>query len=249
MNTMATVQKWTEERTEKLTQIFPEGTYVTQEDVAKAADILETSTRSVSSKLRKLGYDVQLASEVAKGKSFSSEDEEKLENLLTNNQGTFTYGELAEQLGGDVTAKQVQGKVLSMELTDYVRPTPKVEAAKKYTDAEQETFIKMVKDGAFIEDIAAELDRAPNSIRGKALSLLRAGDIDAIPKQRESKAVEAKDAFADLGDKIPQMTVAEIAEAVGKTERGVKTMLTRRALSASDYDGAAKAAKAEKADK
>lgn len=242
-----TTQKWTEERTAQLTNIFPEGTYVTQEDVAKAADVLETSARSVSSKLRKLGYDVQLASEVSKSKAFSEEDEAKLRELLTNNQGTFTYGELAEQLGGDFTAKQVQGKVLSMELTDFVRPTPKVEAAKKYTDEEQDTFVQMVQDGAFIEEIAEKLGRATNSIRGKALSLLRSGEIDAIPKQRESKAVESVDALADLGDKVAEMTVAEIAEAIGKTERGVKTMLTRRGISASDYDGAAKAAK--KADK
>jgi len=40
------------------------------------------------------------------------------------------------------------------------------------------------------------------------------------------------------------MTVEAIAEAIGKTARGVKTMLTRRGLTASDYDGAAKAAKA-----
>ena len=40
------------------------------------------------------------------------------------------------------------------------------------------------------------------------------------------------------------MTVEAIAEAIGKTARGVKTMLTRRGLVAADYDGAAKAAKA-----
>jgi hypothetical protein len=238
-----TTQKWTEERTAQLTSIFPEGTYVTQEDVAKAADALETSARSVSSKLRKLGYDVQLASEVTKGKAFSEEDEAKLKELLTNNQGTFTYGELAEQLGGDFTAKKVQGKVLSMELTDYVRPTPKVEAAKKYTDEEQATFVQMAQAGVCIEEIAEKLGRATNSIRGKALSLLRSGEIDAIPKQKESKAAKAVDALADLGDKVAEMTVAEIAEAIGKTERGVKTMLTRRGISASDYDGAAKAEK------
>ena len=49
--------------------------------------------------------------------------------------------------------------------------------------------------------------------------------------------------MSDLGD-ISGMTVEAIAEAIGKTARGVKTMLTRRGLSAADYDGAAKAAKA-----
>ena len=49
--------------------------------------------------------------------------------------------------------------------------------------------------------------------------------------------------MADLGD-VSGMTVEEIAEAIGKTARGVKTMLTRRGLSASDYDGAARKEKA-----
>jgi hypothetical protein len=40
------------------------------------------------------------------------------------------------------------------------------------------------------------------------------------------------------------MSVAQIAEKIGKTERGVKTMLTRRGLKAADYDGAAKKEKA-----
>jgi len=40
------------------------------------------------------------------------------------------------------------------------------------------------------------------------------------------------------------LSVEEIAEQIGKTARGVKTMLTRRGLTASNYDGAAKAAKA-----
>ncbi|AZV01914.1 hypothetical protein [Aeromonas phage Akh-2] len=38
------------------------------------------------------------------------------------------------------------------------------------------------------------------------------------------------------------MTIAELVEATGKAERSVKSMLTRRGLSAADYDGAAKKA-------
>jgi len=36
------------------------------------------------------------------------------------------------------------------------------------------------------------------------------------------------------------MSVEEIADEVGKTVRGVKTMLTRRGLTCSDYDGSAR---------
>ena len=41
------------------------------------------------------------------------------------------------------------------------------------------------------------------------------------------------------------MTVAQLVEATGKGERSVKFMLTRRGLSAVDYDGAAKKAAAD----
>jgi hypothetical protein len=48
-----------------------------------------------------------------------------------------------------------------------------------------------------------------------------------------------------LGAAIATMTVAEIAAAVDKTERGLRTLLTRRGIKVADYDGAAKKAKAE----
>jgi hypothetical protein len=216
---------------------------VSQETVAEAADRLETSTRSVSSKLRKMGYDVELASTRA-SKSFSPEQEATLSAFVSDNSGEYTYAQIAEHFeGGAFSAKSIQGKILSMELTAHVKPTPKVETVKSYTDAEEATFVKMVNDGAFVEQIADALNRTVNSIRGKALSLLRSGDIDAIPRQETTKGSSRVDPLEELGD-ISAMTVEAIAETIGKTARGVKTMLTRRGLVASDYDGAAKKEKA-----
>jgi hypothetical protein len=100
----------------------------------------------------------------------------------------------------------------------------------------------MVQAGAFVEAIAAELDRTVNSVRGKALSLLRSGDIDAIPRQETTKGASKEDPLAGIA--VDGMTVEAIAESIGKTARGVKTMLTRRGLTAADYDGAAKKEKA-----
>ena len=77
----------------------------------------------------------------------------------------------------------------------------------------------------------------------QALTLLRSGDIDAIPRQETTKGASKEDPLAGLAD-IGSMGVEDIAEAIGKTARGVKTMLTRRGLSAADYDGAAKKEKA-----
>jgi hypothetical protein len=128
-----------------------------------------------------------------------------------------------------------------MELTDHVAPAPKVESVRTYTEDEETTFISMVNDGAFVEAIADSLGRSVNSIRGKALSLLRSGDIQAIPRQESTKGASNVDPLADLD--VTEMTVEAIAETIGKTARGVKTMLTRRGLVAADYDGAAKAAR------
>jgi hypothetical protein len=235
--------KWTEERTDQLVSFVGDESPVSQATVAEAAEQLETSTRSVSSKLRKMGHDVELASASA-SRAFSESQESTLATFVQDNSGEYTYAQIAENFeGGAFSAKSIQGKILSMELTDHVKPAPKVETVRTYSEAEEETFVQMVNDGAYVEAIADALDRSVNSVRGKALSLLRSGDIDAIPRQEHTKGAAKEDPLADLGD-ISGMTVEAIAEAIGKTARGVKTMLTRRGLSAADYDGAAKAAKA-----
>jgi len=238
--------KWNEAREEALVAFVGDESPVSQETVAGAAESLETSSRSISSKLRKMGFEVELAS-ASHARAYSPDQEAVLSNLVEDNSGQYTYAEIAELFeNGKFTAKSIQGKILSMELTEHVKPAPKQETVKTYTDEQEELFVKMVQDGAFVEDIAAAMGREANSVRGKALSLLRAGVIDGIPKQRETRAAERQDPLTALGD-ISGMSVAEIAEAIEKSPRGVKTMLTRRGLTASDYDGAARAAKAANA--
>ena len=235
--------KWTEERTAQLTEFVGGESPVSQATVAEAAVDLETSTRSISSKLRKMGHDVELASANA-SRAFSDSQEATLSAFVSDNSGDYTYAEIAGHFeDGAFSPKSIQGKILSMELTGHVKPAPKVEAVRTYSPAEEVTFVSMVQDGAFVEAIAAELDRSVNSVRGKALSLLRSGDIDAIPRQETTKGSSKEDPLAVLSD-IGSMGVEDIAEAIGKTARGVKTMLTRRGLSAADYDGAAKKEKA-----
>jgi DNA-binding NarL/FixJ family response regulator len=189
-----------------------------------------------------MGYDVELASARA-SRTFSADQEATLAAFVQDNSGQYTYAQIAENFaGGEFSAKSIQGKILSMELTGHVAPAPKVETVRTYSADEEAQFIAMVNNGDFVEAIAEALDRSVNSIRGKALSLLRSGEIDAIPRQEHTKGGAKEDPLADLGD-VSGMTVEEIAEAIGKTPRGVKTMLTRRGVSASDYDGAGKAAK------
>tara|TARA_B100000073_G_C23715879_1_gene565907 strand:- start:1451 stop:2026 length:576 start_codon:yes stop_codon:yes gene_type:complete len=189
-----------------------------------------------------MGFEVELASASA-GKSFTEQQEAILRAFVTDNSGQYTYAQIAEHYqDGAFSPKSIQGKILSMELTEHVAPAPKVESVRTYSTDEEATFVRMVNEGSFVEDIAEALGRTVNSIRGKALSLLRSGDIQAIPRQANTKGSSNADPLADVD--VASMTVEAIAETIGKTARGVKTMLTRRGLTAADYDGAAKAAKA-----
>ena len=235
--------KWTDERTDALTNFVGDESPVSQATVAEAAGELETSTRSISSKLRKMGFDVELAS-AATSRAFTDAQEATLAAFVADNSGEYTYAEIAGHFdNGAFSPKSIQGKILSMELTGHVKPAPKVEAVRTYSPDEEQTFVKLVNDGAFVEAIADALGRTVNSVRGKALSLLRSGDITAIPRQETTKGSSKVDPLADLSG-IGDMTVDAIAEAIGKTARGVKTMLTRRGITAADYDGAAKKEKA-----
>lgn len=240
---MSNLPKWTEERTAELEAFVGDESPVTQATVAEAAEQLETSTRSVSSKLRKMGFNVELASAKAV-RSYTPEQEDVLAAFVTEGSGKYTYAEIAASFeDGAFSAKSIQGKILSMELTSHVKAAPKQETVRTYSPEEEKTFVAMVKDGAFVEAIAEKLSRQVNSIRGKALSLLRSGDIDSIPKQEHTKGGAKEDPFTALGD-VSELSVEDIAEKIGKTARGVRTMLTRRGLIAADYDGAAKKEKA-----
>jgi predicted HTH domain antitoxin len=213
--------------------------------VEKAAEALEVSARSVASKLRQLDHEVaSMAKE--KVSAFTPEQGEELADFVQANSGKLTYKQIAEQFeDGNFTAKQIQGKLLALELTGSVKPAEKVEVARTYTEKEEATFVQMVQKGKFIEDIANTLGKTIASVRGKALSLTRNGQIDKIPAQKESHATTTVDVVANLGEQVTSMTVAEIAKLADKTERGIKTLLTRRGIKVADYDGEAKKAKAD----
>ena len=239
---MSTTPKWTDDRTRILTAMVENMDLISQDTVAAASIELDTTTRSISSKLRKMGYDVELAASAHK-KAFTDEQADELASFVTKNSGEYTYADIASSYeGGKFTAKQVQGKILSMELTSHVKPAEKVEVARTYSTSEEATFLDLVSNGAFVEEIAEALGKSINSVRGKALSFLRSGDITSIPKQKESRAKANVDALTELGD-ISAMTVEQIAESIDKTVRGVKTMLTRRGITCANHDGAKKAAK------
>ena len=240
---MTTTPKWTEERTQQLLDGVGGESPVSRATVEELAKALETSTRSISSKLRKLNVEVELAT--AAPRAFSDEVTAQLRQFVLDNSGAYTYAEIAENFPGDYTSKAIQGKILSMELTSHVKEAPKQESAKTYTAEEEATVLSLIKAGKFVEEIADAVGKSVQSVRGKALSLQRAGEIDSMPKQRDVKG-PAADPLDNLAN-LEGLTVAEIAAKIEKTERGVKTMLTRRGIKVADYDGAAKKEKAASA--
>jgi hypothetical protein len=238
-------KKWSDEAVDQLMSIVGNASPVSVEAVERAAETLGFTTRSVASKLRQLDREVASLAQ-AKPSAFTPEESADLADFVFANANNLTYKQIAENFAdGKFTAKQIQGKLLALEMTGSVKPAEKVEIARTYSDAEEAKFIKMAESGSFIEEIAAALNKTVASVRGKALSLTRKGQISKIPAQRESHAKEQVDPVTALGDKISTMTVAEIAAAVDKTERGLRTLLTRRGIKVADYDGAAKKAKAE----
>jgi transposase len=240
-------KKWSDSAVATLMSVVGNESPVSPSTVEAAAEALgeDFTVRSVASKLRQLDREVaSMAKE--KTSAFTEEEGEALAEFVDANAGSLTYKEIAEHFAdGKFSAKQIQGKLLAMELTGSVKPTEKVEAARTYSDKEEVTFIKMVEAGNFIEEIAEALGKTVASVRGKALSLTRKGSIAKIPAQRESHAKDRVDPITALGDQLYTMTVAEIAAAVQKTERGLRTLLTRRGIKVADYDGEAKKAKAE----
>jgi predicted transcriptional regulator len=243
--TEKTTKNWSDEAVDQLMTIVGSESPVSVEAVERAAEQLGKTTRSIASKLRQLDREVaSLAKE--KTSAFTADEGADLADFVNANAGNLTYKEIAENFAdGKFSAKQIQGKLLALELTGAVKPAEKVEVARTYTEAEEATFVRMADAGSYIEEIAAKLNKTVASVRGKALSLTRKGQIAKIPAQKESHAKESVDQVTALGNAIHTMTVAEIAAKVDKTERGLRTLLTRRGIKVADYDGAAKKAKAE----
>lgn len=242
---MSKNKAWDEESVAQLVAIVGSETPVSNATVAKAAEEMDRSTRSIASKLRNLDMEVEPVV-TTREKTFTEAEESELRSFVEGNAGQYTYAEIAAAVcGGKFNPRQVQGKVLAMELTGNVKPTPKKEVERKYTEAEEAEILQLMKDGAYLEDIAEALGKELNSIRGKCLSLSRVNEGLKIPAQKNHVSKEKVDALTELGDSVADLTVEEIAIKISKSERGVKAMLTKRGISCANYDGAKRRAKAD----
>ena len=202
------------------------GSGVTEEIIESLMDEFDFPRRSVTAKLRKLGYDVPKKPGAAP--VFSADETDELASFLESNSGNLTAEEISQQFaGGKFTARQINGKALSLEMTSHVKPAEKKITPRTYSEDDESTITSMVEEGKYLEEIAEAVGRTVNSVRGKLLSMgLKAPQRD----KKDSKA----DPYAGIEDMLDQ-TVEEIAEAFDKTVRGVKTVLTRRGLACADY--------------
>jgi len=202
---------------------------LTEEAIEALMAEFDFPRRSVTAKLRKLGFEVPKKPGAAP--IFSADETEALAEYLEANSGESTAEEIAAHFsdawGREVTARQINGKALSMEKTGDIKPAEKKVAPRTYSETEEATIAKLVGEGKFLEDIADAVGRPVNSIRGKLLSMgLKA-------PQRDKKATKS-DPYEGIEDMLDK-SVEEIATAFDKTVRGVKTVLTRRGLSCADY--------------
>lgn len=226
--------EYTEEMVTRMQEVAKNA--ITEDAIEALMTEFDFPRRSVTAKLRKLGFEVPKKPGAAP--IFSADETEALAEFLAGNSGEHTAEEIAahfsEAWGREVTARQINGKALSMEKTGDIKPAEKKVAVRTYTEAEEATIAQLVADGKFLEDIAAAVGREVNSIRGKLLSMgLKA-------PQRDKKATKS-DPYEGIEDMLSK-SVEEIATAFDKTVRGVKTVLTRRGLSCSDYTPKAAAA-------
>ena len=218
---------------------------VSKEVITEAVENIEgAEIRNITGKLRNMGFTCVSMAKAAKAATFTEEEGQALVDFAQDNAGEYTFAEMAAKFAdGKFDTRQVQGKLLSVKLSNTAKPTERAEVHKQYTDEQEVDFIQMAKDGHCIEDIAKAMGKEVKSARGKALSLLRKGDIDGIPVTRDKVERAETDLFGDL--ETEEMTVKEISEATDKSERGVKTTLTRRGLDAVDYKGSTRRAKLE----
>ena len=216
--------EYTDEMVARLQEVASSG--LTENTIEALMEELDFPRRSVTAKLRKLGYEVPKKPGAAP--VFSAEETAALSEFLSANSGTWTAEEIAEQFAdGQFTARQINGKALSLEMTSHIKPAEKKVTPRTYSEADEAKIQSMVDGGAYLEDIADAVGRSVNSIRGKLLSM------GVKAPQRDKKDAKA-DPYAGIEDMLDQ-TVEEIATSFDKTVRGVKVVLTRRGLSCADY--------------
>ena len=120
------------------------GAGVTEESIEGLMEEFDFPRRSVTAKLRKLGYDVPKKPGAAP--VFSADETDALASFLESNSGNMTAEEIAADfMGGKFTARQINGKALSLEMTSHVKPAEKKITPRTYSDEEEAKITSMVE--------------------------------------------------------------------------------------------------------
>ena len=155
--------EYSDEMVARLQEVAAAG--LTEESIEGLMGELDFPRRSVTAKLRKLGYDVPKKPGAAP--VFSADETTALSSFLSANSGNMTAEDIADAFAdAKFTARQINGKALSLEMTSHIKPAEKKVTPRTYSEAEEAQISTMVSDGAYLEDIADAVGRSVNSIRG-----------------------------------------------------------------------------------
>ena len=214
---------YTDEMKARLDEVGRAGP-ITEQSLESLCEEFGYPRRSVAAMLRKMEFEVPKKTTES---VFSEDETESFRSYLESNSGNQTAVEIAESFaGGKFTPGQIRGKALALKMTEHIKKAEKKAAVRTYTPEEEDTIRGMVDGGSYLEDIAEKLGKTVNSVRGKLLSM------KLTAPQKNKKATTGS--YEGIEDNL-NMSVAELAEKYGKTERGVKTVLSRRKLSCADY--------------
>lgn len=220
------MSNWQDSEVEVLNALV--GDEVSYAQVEELAEQLNKSVRSVAAKLRALGATVEKKS--APTQKWADAEAETLRAMVGAGK---TNVEIAAAL--NKTAKQVQGKALSMGLMKelVIVKTEKEEAPKKFTDEETALVLDMATAGDFIEDIATAVNKSVRSVRGKLLSLkLTAPQREKAPAKSK---IYTEEVIAVVKARVEAgMTAEQIAEELSLNVVGLKSWLGKNALKTPD---------------
>ena len=139
------------------------GSGVTEEIIESLMGEFDFPRRSVTAKLRKLGYDVPKKPGAAP--VFSADETDALASFLEANSGNLTAEEIADQFAGSkFTARQINGKALSLEMTSHVKPAEKKITPRTYSEDEEAKITSMVEGGSYLEEVADAMGRSVTTI-------------------------------------------------------------------------------------
>ena len=142
--------EYTEDMVARMEQVCGNG--INEDIIVSLCEEFDFPRRSVTAKLRKLGYDVPTKPKAAP--AFDEAETQALTEFLEGNSGVHTAEEIAAHFsdawGREITSRQVNGKALSLEMTAHIKPAEKKVTPRTYTEAEEAQIADMANGRLFL---------------------------------------------------------------------------------------------------